>query len=79
MTGLFLVLQKRRGRVSDAEGESALGEAGGSPWAWPFCLRSCPWCLLRLSLGMATTETLLLLLYVLRASASECAAFFLVT
>ena len=43
-----------------------------------FCVHSCPWCLLRLSLGMAAMRgTLLVLLYVSHASASECASLFL--
>lgn len=47
------------------------------PGAQHFCIHSCPWCLLRLSLGMAAMRrALLLLLYVSHASASECASLF---
>lgn len=61
-------------------GGQARGEERESPGAWPFCFRSCPWCLRRLSSGMAEmTEMLLVLLYTLHASASECAASFLAT
>ena len=54
-----------------------LGEERKRPGARHFCVHSCPWCLLRLSLGMAAMRrTLLLLLYVSHASASECASLF---
>ena len=54
-----------------------LGEERKRPGARHFCVHSCPWCLLRLSLGMAAMRrALLLLLYVSHASASECASIF---
>lgn len=55
-----------------------LGEERKSPCFWLFCVHSCPWCLLRLSLGMEVMRgTLLVLFYVSHASASECASLFL--